>query len=398
MKKEVIVALETPFVARWFADAVSSYAQRHNVAVSLRLPPYAQGRKEVNGLFFLKLPALFQKVDMTGYFLLAADDAGSPVLDLRRSGAEVSPEEQVATRRIRLRDGFLFTAGGGKGLWHFWVRFFVYGNPLLIQEFPSGAVYGVFFQTRNFTFRKNTGYLKHNLTRIFDRLIFDSPHHFPSVETLNFNDGNPVLKWIEYPFWRLMRKFREKVAGGRWQLVRLDPEMPGTSNPGVFGVIHPPAERGWADPFLVEKDDEVFLFLEEIVNGKGHIAVAAIDQPTGKLKNRPAAALEKPTHLSYPFVFHVEGEWYMLPESSASHEVTLYRAVEFPYKWEFFRTVFEGEQWVDTTPFFHNGKWWIFSVCKPASYASSYQELYLFHCDDILHDAWKPHPMNPVVS
>ncbi|MFW5753173.1 MAG: glucosamine inositolphosphorylceramide transferase family protein [Marinilabiliaceae bacterium] len=398
MKKEVIIALETPFVARWFADAVSTYAQSHNVAVSLWLTGSAQGRSVMDRLLSPKLAALFKKVDITGYFPVAGDDFKFPVLDLSRRSAETWPDKQTAIRKIRLQEGFLFTAGGLKGFWHFWVRFFVYGHPLLIEAHPAGAVYGVFFQTRNFTLQKNTGYLRYNLTRILDDLIFDSPHHFPAVETLKCNDRKALLKWMEYPFWRLMRKFREKVAGGRWQLVRLDARLPEIFKPGVHDVIHPPAGRGWADPFLVEKDDEVFLFLEEIVNGKGRIAVGAVDKQTGKLKSRPAAVLEKPTHLSYPFVFQIEGEWYMLPESSASHEVTLYKSVEFPDKWEAFRTVFEGEQWVDTTPFFYSEKWWVFSVSKPASYASSYQELHLFYCDDILHDKWEAHPMNPVVS
>jgi len=399
MKKEMIIALENPFVARWFLNVVRSYAQRHGVMVLLKFPAHMKKRKQgANWLFFPKLSALFEQVDITGYFPVAGDDAKWPVLDVCRDGAEVFHEEQNVTRRIRLLNGFLFTAGGLKGLWHFWVSFFVCGNPLLFEEYSSGAVYGVFFQTRNFTFQKNTGYLKHNLTRIFDDLMFDRPHHFPSLETLNFNNQNSLLKWIEYPFWRLMRKFREKIAGGRWQLVRLDVRTFETFGPAVQDVIQPPAGCGWADPFLVEKEEEVFLFLEEIVNGKGHIAVAAVDKQTRKLKGRPTTVLEKSTHLSYPFVFQDEGLWYMLPENSASQELTLYRAVEFPYRWEIYRTVFRGAQWVDTTPFFHNGKWWIFSGCKPSSYASSYQELHLFYCDDILHDTWAPHPMNPVVS
>ncbi|MFW5890088.1 MAG: formyl transferase, partial [Marinilabiliaceae bacterium] len=74
MKKEVIIALETPFVARWFADAVKTYAQSHNVAVSLWLTGSAQGRSVMDRLLSPKLAALFKKVDITGYFPVAGDD------------------------------------------------------------------------------------------------------------------------------------------------------------------------------------------------------------------------------------------------------------------------------------------------------------------------------------
>jgi hypothetical protein len=126
--------------------------------------------------------------------------------------------------------------------------------------------------------------------------------------------------------------------------------------------------------------------------------VTEIDRDTLQMKAPPAKVLNRATHLSYPFVFKVENHWYMLPENSSANEVCIYKADQFPLKWSRFRKVFNNQKWVDLTPFYHQQKWWIFGVKKETSYASSYQDLYLFYCDNLLVDEWVPHPQNPVVS
>ena len=44
--------------------------------------------------------------------------------------------------------------------------------------------------------------------------------------------------------------------------------------------------------------------------------------------------LDEPFHLSYPYVFEFEGEHYMVPESHQDRSLRLYRAVDFPTRWE----------------------------------------------------------------
>ena len=44
--------------------------------------------------------------------------------------------------------------------------------------------------------------------------------------------------------------------------------------------------------------------------------------------------LQEPWHLSYPFVFEADNEIWMLPEGYKSGTLTLYRAIEFPWRWE----------------------------------------------------------------
>jgi hypothetical protein len=62
-------------------------------------------------------------------------------------------------------------------------------------------------------------------------------------------------------------------------------------------------------------------------------------------------------------------------------------------------TLMEGIDAKDTTLFFHNNKWWLFtSIILYKSSVFSYSELFLFYSDQLFTSNWKQHPLNPVVS
>ncbi|MCX8107954.1 MAG: hypothetical protein N3G20_04040, partial [Verrucomicrobiae bacterium] len=80
-----------------------------------------------------------------------------------------------------------------------------------------------------------------------------------------------------------------------------------------------------ADPFLMRRDDGWFLFFEmfDLQKGRGEIGLAA--SPDGYNWRFVSTVLAEPFHLSYPFVFTDDNEYYMVPESRAVREVRLYR-------------------------------------------------------------------------
>jgi len=80
-----------------------------------------------------------------------------------------------------------------------------------------------------------------------------------------------------------------------------------------------------ADPFLFVHNGELYLFYEE---KRLHTPGVLKMIKTSDLKkwSDPVTVLEESFHLSYPFVFEDNGEVYMIPETSASSEVRLYRA------------------------------------------------------------------------
>ncbi len=103
-----------------------------------------------------------------------------------------------------------------------------------------------------------------------------------------------------------------------------------------------------ADPFLYEYNGETFLFAELFhrIKGKGVIGVAKVKNgKCGKFK----VCLNLPYHLSYPCVFEDDGDIYMVPECARSKKISVYKAVNFPCRWEESYVLYDGPG-VDTTP------------------------------------------------
>ena len=123
----------------------------------------------------------------------------------------------------------------------------------------------------------------------------------------------------------------------------------------VFSATH---EKWCADPFLIDADNRTFLFYEAVIANKGRLeAVEIFDD--GSI-SEPTVILESEHHYSYPFVFSIEDEWYMIPESSEEKEIRLYRATAFPFKWKL-QHVLLREKAVDTTVIKINGSLYLLS-------------------------------------
>jgi hypothetical protein len=165
-----------------------------------------------------------------------------------------------------------------------------------------------------------------------------------------------------------------------------------------FKKIMPPKDRFWADPQIIIKDKKIFIFVEEFLykNLKGHIAVIEIDSQGNYQESVPV--LETNYHLSFPFVFEYEHEYYMVPESAQNHTIDLYKCVEFPLLWKHQITLMKNVIAVDTTLFFYSGKWWLFTGIAQTEGALPEVELCIFSSAELFTTNWQPHPLNPVVS
>lgn len=161
-----------------------------------------------------------------------------------------------------------------------------------------------------------------------------------------------------------------------------------------FNALLPPAGRMWADPFPLKVDGRFYLFFESwpVGGGKGHIAVMEWDGENGW--SQPVLALERPYHLSYPYLFEWNGQHFMIPESVANRRVELYRTSSFPVGWQLDRVLLDDIAAVDPTVVQLNDRWWMFlTVLNPGRSPST--ELYVFHADTPL-GPWSSHPLNPV--
>lgn len=181
-----------------------------------------------------------------------------------------------------------------------------------------------------------------------------------------------------------------------WSIVWQDHRAPNTSigNFVPSGALTPPPDRFYADPFLARGDDGHYLFYEDFRRDLGRAAISVIRLDA----NHPAQGREvlvAPHHLSYPFVFRVNGDHYMVPESAQAEAVTLLRARRFPYEWVQEATLLSEVRAYDPTLLLHEGRWFLF-VALPAD-GAQLDELHLFWARD-LRGPYRPHPLNPIVS
>jgi hypothetical protein len=164
-------------------------------------------------------------------------------------------------------------------------------------------------------------------------------------------------------------------------------------DPAGYRWAKSPFGHCWADPFLFERDGASWLFFEEISDIEGRASLACCPLHEDGSVGQGQVILERPYHLSYPQVFAVDGEIFMLPETAGNRTVELYRAVSFPYRWELVRVLKEGP-FVDTTVHRRDGKFWFFASLTEDK-ESIASRLLLFSAEHIDGD-WVPHPANPI--
>lgn len=193
-----------------------------------------------------------------------------------------------------------------------------------------------------------------------------------------------------------LRGLRERLAGEQWIIVAFLWGK-GQAQPAMVPLL-PPRGTDWADPCVVSAGGRHHIFFEELVHGedRGHISVVVMDGQGNP--QPPARVLERPYHLSYPFVFEWQGGYYMVPETAQNRAIEAYRCVEFPSRWEFHKTLMAGVTATDATLFAHGGRWWLFANVRAHGDEPRHDDLFLFFADGPLSDRWQPHPKNPVVS
>lgn len=163
-----------------------------------------------------------------------------------------------------------------------------------------------------------------------------------------------------------------------------------------FQVIHAPQGSFFADPFVISHAGKTYLFVEDYPyrEGKGVISVLEIEAD-GKVGS-PRRVLERPYHLSYPFVFEHGDSIYMIPETLGSRRIELYKAKAFPSGWELVHIFKEDISAADTTLWIQDGVYYFFTnVAEPGTTPNDLLYLYLA---DSLTGEWRSHPANPICT
>jgi len=218
--------------------------------------------------------------------------------------------------------------------------------------------------------------------------IYRAPSNSQMVRWLVPKIGKKVIG-------RLNPLRRKKIYHWRICFRKADsPEMIASpsSDKSDFQWMRCPPGHFYADPFLFQHQDQVWLFFEDYLYGEKRARISCAPVQSDLSIGPPTVCLDFSYHLSYPVVFHHDGEIFMMPESAENQSVELWRATRFPLSWKLEKTLFHGSL-VDTTPLFRDGRWYFFAtLCEPPGNAAFGA---LFSSDGLAGD-WVHHPNSPI--
>jgi hypothetical protein len=243
----------------------------------------------------------------------------------------------------------------------------------------------------------------HRLTE--DESLHDIPQSFSSSAF----EGKPSLPIMSIP--KLYQRFGCHVADKLLQkykqneqwvlLLQFRSEQNNAEAPLSFSdyaELIPPKDVFWADPFVVSKEGQHFVFFEELPfeTERGHLSCMEVFKDGSY--SEPKTILKQPYHLSFPNVFEHDSTYYMIPETGDNGAIELYHCTDFPYQWERSHTLIENLHAYDSTLLERDGEWWLFANVAAEKGMSGNEELHIFYADSPLSTEWKAHKANPVIS
>ncbi len=452
------LVLDGPEVPAWQAAAVETVLRSRSSEVALlaieeEAPPATAGRAESGGLLY----RLFKRLDrrLLGPRphphtprSLSSLSSDLPTLRFRRESAdgevEFSMADVAALREAELdvlvnlgkqplptqladvsRYGLWFLRHGGNsteeslvGFWEVLRRQKVCRTELWALREPSGpeltlaSTYTATHplspeKTRGRVFWKAGALIARELERLqalgseryFEAALPGEGDAGQAAAAAMVAPGNLRMAWSAagHGLRYLGRKLEATFFTRQWVLLyRLGPEA--SKSLREYQMIVPPRDRFWADPHVVRRDDRHYVFFEEypFATGKGVISLVVID--ADGTRSTPVTVLERPYHLSYPFLLEWEGQLYMVPETAGNGTIEAYRCVKFPDQWELDSTLMSAVEHYDPTLLQHGGKWWLFVTGPAHEGAHENDELLLYYGESPIGDDWTRHPKNPIVS
>lgn len=156
----------------------------------------------------------------------------------------------------------------------------------------------------------------------------------------------------------IINKIKKAFIGGEWSIAYKNEEE--------FQVINLPKGLWAADPILFKHDNIHYLFAEIYETKKKKASIGYFVFENGKPIYK-GLVIETNYHMSYPCVFEVGGTVYMVPESSSNRSVDLYKATHFPNEWKKEKSLLTDCDFVDSTVFETDGKYYLFTYARNKS-------------------------------
>ena len=147
-----------------------------------------------------------------------------------------------------------------------------------------------------------------------------------------------------------------------------------------------------ADPFMLHRDNTWYMFFEVMHSatklGEIGLATSGDDAQTWTYQR---IVIREPFHLSYPYVFEYQNDYYMLPETLNTGAISLYKAHDFPHGWSVVARLIEGS-FADPSVLRFNDRWWLFACSTPYQHDT----LRLYFASE-LTGPWTEHPKSPLI-
>lgn len=233
-------------------------------------------------------------------------------------------------------------------------------------------------------YNENADYI-HALPSKTKAPIYHAPNNFQTLLFLAKLLRNFVSKGFRALF------FREKwnigiVHQPIWTFLE-----PNEEPPKIHWAPTPKKGKFLADPFGIEEQGKIAILCEDFdYRSKGVLSM--VELTDGTAFSHPKPVMERPFHMSYPYLLKYRGEVYCVPETHEAGEISLYKAQNFPYDWKKVGTLISGIRAVDPTIFQYEGLWWL--ICTDEDQGPALN-LFVWYATDLM-GPWKPHIGNPV--
>lgn len=311
---------------------------------------------------------------------------------------------------------FNYTHNCPKAYWEIVHSFEETGAVLILQNKAGNhTIYEWFKNTDDSSINRNLmelviGFNKIIVGQLQQLKIEGTEHFLKKKEAIKFQNSQSLKTLYQAPslleafngltsiFMRgLKRQLKRKLFFDQWIILyNFNSHDISEKEFSNYTPILPPKDRFWADPFPWYKNNKHYIFFEELVysENKGKIAVMEISK-NGE-HNKPITIIETDYHLSYPHLFEINNDLYMIPESMEHNTIDLYKCLKFPDQWEKEKTLIPNIKALDTTIFKHENKFFMFTTIIEHNGVYRGHELFLFWTDDLLKGTWQVHQSSPI--
>ena len=258
-------------------------------------------------------------------------------------------------------------------------------------------------RNKQFIIEKSANLISKNLNKIhYDLTIKEvNRNNFKTFSKINLSNfiNYFFIKYFIYAIKKLFRKINEQNQDV-WRIYLLNSSVGNfLSNEKIqknSHMINPNFKHEYADPFIYEYNNLEYVFFEnnDLNQNKGKISCGIIkDNKLSSIKD----VLNLKYHLSYPFIWKLKKNFFLMPESSANKSLQIWKSVSFPFKWRLYKTIFKNEFCCDTSIISKSNNNWLLTNKSNDHTNDASNELYIYK---IVGNFKKliPHKLNPVIT